>query len=479
MRRGRAAGAGSAGAAGAGAVNILSVMRKIPGGLMVIPLLLGALLNTVDKAHLAPVEAALKFLGAPPVKLAAPAPAARAAGTAAGEVHYEFLAIGGFTEALFKRGAACLIGLFLFCVGAQMNFRMAANALKKGVILTGSKYAAGVAAGYAFAALCQQAGLDPLEGFWGLSTVAIIAAVTNSNGGMYAALAEEYGNGSDVGALAVLSLNDGPFFTMVALGLMGERFPAIAFVAVLLPIALGMLLGNLSGGAREFLRPGQKLTIPFFAFALGAGMDFAVFLNGRVLAGGLALAALTIAATAVPGVLILRLLRWRSQIGAVAMSTTAANAAATPAAIAAAAVVAHQAGAMNARLAATYQRIAGTAFAQISVAVLTTAVAVPFLVTWWSRRQGRRGVKADRDQIARAWFHWPAVLGVATAAAAAAVLWGRFGQALRASVAAGWSHAVVVAAGAAALAGAVALMYFCQNHGRRRRGGAPATEQEQ
>lgn len=82
-------------------------LKKIPGGLMIVPLLLGALLNTVDQMHLAPVEAVLKMLGAPPVE------------TEDGQIHYELLEIGGFTTALTRNGALPLIGAFLVCVAAQ------------------------------------------------------------------------------------------------------------------------------------------------------------------------------------------------------------------------------------------------------------------------------------------------------------------------------------------------------------------------
>lgn len=104
---------------------------------------------------------------------------------------------------------------------------------------------------------------DPMSGLLGLSTVAIIGAMTNGNGGMYVALTGQYGNRSDVGAVSVLSLNDGPFFTLMALGLMGANFPVIAFIAVLLPIAIGMILGNLDPDIREFLKPGETSLFRF------------------------------------------------------------------------------------------------------------------------------------------------------------------------------------------------------------------------
>ncbi|MBX9975333.1 2-keto-3-deoxygluconate permease [Cytobacillus firmus] len=352
-------------------MQIKQTIDKVPGGLMVVPLLLGALLNTIDQLHLPFIMELLKGLGV------APTP----------DGNYEFLKIGGFTQALFKDGALTLCALFLFCAGSQMNLRVGGKALKKGVLLTTSKYLAGFFIGMLWGVMS-----DPVNGFLGLSTMAIIAAMTNGNGGMYAALTGQYGNRSDVGATAVLSLNDGPFFTLMALGLMGANFPLIAFIAVLLPILIGMILGNLDHEIRNFLAAGETLVIPFFAFALGAGMNLASFFNPEVVGAGIVLAFMTVIFSGGAMVLTFKLFREKSYIAPWAEASTAGNAVATPAAIAAAASVAAGSGLMTAAEAQVYQDLVAVASAQISIATISTALLVPIAVILADKYQKKKGI---------------------------------------------------------------------------------------
>ncbi|WP_274650841.1 2-keto-3-deoxygluconate permease [Paenibacillus humicola] len=357
-------------------MKIKQTIEKVPGGLMVVPLMLGALMNTIDQMHIPVVMRFLKSLGVAP----------------ASDGVYEFMKIGGFAESLFKTGSLTLIALFLFCAGSQMNLRVGGIALKKGVLLTASKYLVGLGVGVLFAKFS-----DPMHGLLGLSSMAIIAAMTNGNGGMYAALTGQYGNRSDVGAVSVLSLNDGPFFTLMALGMLGQNFPIIAFIAVLLPIGIGMLLGNLDPDIREFLRPGEILPVPFFAFALGAGMNLANFFNPQVVGAGVTLGLLTTILTGGIGILVFKVFREKSFIAPVAEASTAGNAAGTPAAIAAAASVAAGSGMMSAADAQAYQDVVNIATAQISISTLTTAVLCPVAVILAARYLKGRGIDTKAE----------------------------------------------------------------------------------
>lgn len=317
-------------------MKIKATLDRIPGGMMVVPLLLAATINT--------------FMP-------------------------DLLRIGNFTEALFVDGASTLIALFLLCAGAQINRRNLGASLSKGVTLLGVKWIVGAAIGLLAISLAGDNGL-----FLGLAPIAVIAAMTNSNGGMYMALVGQYGKADDKAAYSILALNDGPFLTMVALSVFGAMgfvdglFSLTSFVAVLLPIVIGMILGNLDPEMEKFLTKGSDMLIPFFAFALGMGIDFGKIIEGG--AAGILLGVITVFITGTAGFFAFKGLKWNPMVGA-SEGSTAGNAVATPAAIA----VASPAFAANMELATV----------QVAASVVTTAILLPLFVAFLAKRLAKKG----------------------------------------------------------------------------------------
>lgn len=325
--------------------TVLKGINRIPGALMIVPLFLGAAVNTFFPA---------------------------------------VLDIGSFTTALFRDGAPVLIGLFFMCIGAQINLRSAAPALEKGLALLIGKYSAAVIAGLGVAFFAPQGTL------WGLLPLAIIAAMSNSNGSLYVALMSQFGNRTDKGAVSVLSINDGPFLTLIALGAAGlADLPMTALLAAVLPMILGFILGNLSESVREFLRPGEKLIIPFAAFALGADISFGVLFGEGAIGIVLGLATVVFSGgMAVGALFIWNLIRkkpkpTRNFVGGAAEATTAGNAIATPAAVAA--------------VDPSFVAMESAATAQVAAAVVTTAFIAPFLVAAVRRWQDRKGFGVEAE----------------------------------------------------------------------------------
>ncbi|WP_186269945.1 2-keto-3-deoxygluconate permease [Burkholderia gladioli] len=309
-------------------MKIKRAIERFPGGMMVIPLLWGSVLNTF----------------APHV-----------------------LAIGSFSTQL-AHGALPILAVFFVCMGAEIQLRTAPRALRNGAAITLAKLASGVAIGFAVSRLCGH------QGLFGLSGMAIIAAVTNANMGLYAAVTRQFGDEVDRGALAVLSILEGPFVTMVALGLSGlATIPVIDLVATVLPIVIGMVLGNLDEDMRRFLKSGGDLLIPFFAFGLGAQINLHAILGAGL--SGILLGLITLAAGAVCNVLASRLAGGTGVAG-MAAATTAGNAVATPTAIAA----------VDPRLGS----LVAMATPQIAASTIVTSLLAPLAAAAYARWHGRR-----------------------------------------------------------------------------------------
>jgi len=312
-------------------MRILATVKRIPGGLMVVPLILGALVNTF-----------------------------------CGGVWQKF--DGTFTTYLWKSGAMPLLSAFIFCNATTIDFRKAGVAVYKGVLLTLVKVGLGTAVGLLCGKLFGEAG------FLGLSTLAIVAALVNSNGGLYAALAGEYGDATDVGAVSILSINDGPFFTMLALGAAGAaNIPISVLLGCIIPVVVGCILGNLDEDIRRFCAPGATLLIPFFAFPLGAGLNILNLVKAG--ASGILLGVGCLVITGLGGFAAYKILRIRNPEVGAAIGTTAGNAAATPLAVAA--------------VDSTLLAVAETATAQITAAIIVTAIGCPLLVSLLHRAHRR------------------------------------------------------------------------------------------
>ena len=327
-------------------MKIKATLERIPGGMMVVPLLIAAVLNTF-------------------------AP--------------DLLRIGNFTQALFVDGASALIALFLLCTGAQINVKSFGVSIGKGATLLATKWVVGAAFGliaYMFAGE---------NGLWlGLAPIAIIAAMTNSNGGLFVALVGQYGSKEDRAAYSLLALNDGPFLTMVALSIFGAMgfvdgmFSLQSFIAVLLPILVGMVLGNLDEEMRAFLDNGSSMLIPFFAFALGMGIDFSAIVDGGL--SGIILGLLTVFVTGTAGYLVFKAFKWNPIVGA-AEGSTAGNAVATPAAIAAAS--------------AGFAQYAELATVQVAASTVTTAILLPLYIAFLVKRLERKGYEFKEGNLTK------------------------------------------------------------------------------
>lgn len=312
-------------------MKIKQTLDKIPGGIMLIPLLLGATLNTF----------------------------------APGTAEY----YGGFTQGIIT-GTVPILAVWFFCIGASINLRATGTVLRKSGVLVITKIAVAWLVALLAAQLIPEHGIE--AGLLaGLSTLALVSAMDMTNGGLYASLMNQYGTKEESGAFVLMSIESGPLMTMVILGATGlASFQGHHFVGAILPFLIGFALGNLDPDLKEFFSKATGTLIPFFGFALGNTINFSVIIDTGLL--GILLGLAVIIITGIPLILADKWLAGGNGTAGVAASSTAGAAVANPMIIA--------------QMNPAFAPVAQSATALVATCVIVTAVLVPILTAICSKR---------------------------------------------------------------------------------------------
>ncbi|WP_322011960.1 2-keto-3-deoxygluconate transporter [Paraburkholderia sp. J12] len=316
-------------------MKLKKAIDRIPGGLMLVPLLLGACVHTF----------------------------------APGAGKY----FGSFTNGLIT-GTVPILAVWFFCMGATIDLRATGTVLRKSGTLLLTKMAV------AWIATLLAARFIPVDGvkaglFAGLSVLAITTSMDMTNGGLYAAVMQQYGTKEEAGAFVLMSIESGPLVSMIILGATGVAFfePRL-FAGAVLPFLVGFVLGNLDRDLRDLFGRCVHPLIPFFGFALGNGIDLNVIVTSGL--GGVMLGLAVIVVTGIPLILADRLIAGGNGAAGLAASSTAGAAVANPAII----------GEMIPR----FKPLVPAATAMVATSCLVTAILVPILTALWVRRREAR-----------------------------------------------------------------------------------------
>jgi 2-keto-3-deoxygluconate permease len=315
-------------------VKIKKAIDRIPGGLMLVPLLLGACVHTF-----AP-DAGKYF--------------------------------GSFTNGLIA-GTVPILAVWFFCMGATINLRATGVVLRKSGTLLATKIVV------AWLATLIAAQFIPDDGirtglFAGLSLLAITTSMDMTNGGLYAAVMQQYGSKEEAGAFVLMSIESGPLVSMLILGAAGVAvFETRLFVGAVLPFLIGFTLGNLDEDLRELFGRCVHPLIPFFGFALGNGIDLNVIAKSGL--PGIALGLAVIVVTGVPLILADKFVGGGNGTAGLAASSTAGAAVANPAIIG--------------EMIPKFKPMVPAATAIVATACLVTAILVPILTAMWAKRAAR------------------------------------------------------------------------------------------
>lgn len=308
---------------------MLKFMKKIPGGLLLVPMLISALFAT--------------FLP-------------------------DVFKIGGMTEAFFTtKGINYIVALVCFCSSAALDLEK----MKKVIRKQGSILALKVVICFVFSFLYFK--FFGMNGIFGISAIAFTATICSLNPSLYLALVSDYGDPGDEGAFGLTGLLCVPAFPMLVYSVSKvSGVDWMPVVSVLIPIVSGIVIGNLDKELGKFFAGAVPILTPFMGWAFGAGINliaaFKAGLEGIILA-----VIFYVVSFPLLWLFETKVLK-ESGITTFAISSIAGLSVSVPSLIAAADP--------------SVETIANGAVAQIALGVVITSVITPYLIGVYAKNKG-------------------------------------------------------------------------------------------
>ena len=302
-------------------MNILERVQKIPGGMMVVPMTIAAIINTFMPGVLQ--------MGNP------------------------------LTATFTSKGTMGVVGMMLVFTGIQIKPKQILLCLRRGGILSGIKLIIGIISGIVIMKVFG------MNGVAGISTLAWVACLTSCNPGLYIALMNDYGDKIDKVNYVLLNVIGLPFIPVCILGFAsGNGIDYKSIIATIVPLLIGMILGCIDVKIREFSKDGINILIPFMGFCLGANINLQLAV--RSISKGLLLFLAYIMINLIPLYLVdTKVLKQRGH-SAAAMSCVAGLAMTVP-------------GLMS-EIDSSYLQYVNEASAQLAFVVVLSAILTPWLV---------------------------------------------------------------------------------------------------
>lgn len=210
---------------------MVKFMNKIPAGTFLVPMLLSALVYTIWPSL--------------------------------------FSSIGGVTEAfLGGSGTNFIIGLICFCSGIGINVNTLGKLFKRHGVLLLVKLVLCIALGLGFIALFGQSGI------WGISALAFIVAICSMNPALYVSIVSDFGDEVDKAAIGLVGLFGIPAVPMLIYAISGQgKIEWMPIISTILPLILGMILGNLDKDFSKIFGAGISVLLPILGWNIGQSMN--------------------------------------------------------------------------------------------------------------------------------------------------------------------------------------------------------------